>query len=144
MRKMHRFVRQGQACPGATTQPVWTTDTRPIAACEKCGVSKKSGELSCCARGGSWFGRCGNFRDIFDYHWDDGIDACRQTGQAMISDGHDNEAKVAGCKKHTSQGTGSTLTTECEPTVLAIDIKYNHELTSAVVLTSALVVYIYT
>ena len=45
--------------------------------CPKCGV-KKSGTLSCCARGGTWFNNCGDEEDInADHTWTDGIHACK-------------------------------------------------------------------
>ena len=46
--------------------------------CRKCGISKKSGERSCCARGGAWFKNCGDARNtLFDHTWSDGIQACK-------------------------------------------------------------------
>ena len=46
--------------------------------CVKCGTTGKSGALSCCARGGSWFNKCGDTGDTeFDHTWADGIHACR-------------------------------------------------------------------
>ena len=45
--------------------------------CLKCGSIKKSGKLSCCARGGAWFKKCGDAGDSkFDHTWFDGIQAC--------------------------------------------------------------------
>ena len=46
--------------------------------CSKCGITKKSGALSCCARGGAWFNNCGNNVDTkFDHTWPEGIQACK-------------------------------------------------------------------
>ena len=46
--------------------------------CSKCSTAKKSGKLSCCARGGSWFRNCGNAGDSnFDHTWSEGIQACK-------------------------------------------------------------------
>ena len=46
--------------------------------CPKCGIVKKSGKLSCCARGGAWFKNCGNDGDReFDHTWVEGIEACK-------------------------------------------------------------------
>ena len=48
---------------------------RPV--CKKCGTAK-SGEATCCARGGDWFKKCGNAGDKkFAYTWDDGFVACK-------------------------------------------------------------------
>ena len=47
-------------------------------ACPKCSTIKKSGKLSCCARGGAWFKKCGDLGDKkFDHTWAEGIQACR-------------------------------------------------------------------
>ena len=46
--------------------------------CSKCGIVKQSGKLSCCARGGAWFKKCGDVGDSnFDHTWVDGIQACK-------------------------------------------------------------------
>ena len=45
--------------------------------CPKCGTNK-SGKLSCCARGGAWFQKCGDPGDSkFGHTWNEGIKACR-------------------------------------------------------------------
>ena len=45
--------------------------------CLKCGIIKKSGKRSCCARGGAWFKNCGDADDTkFDHTWAEGIEAC--------------------------------------------------------------------
>ena len=45
--------------------------------CRKCSSLKKSGKLSCCARGGAWFQRCGAAADSSSEHtWVEGIQAC--------------------------------------------------------------------
>ena len=54
----------------------------PAPACPKCGISKISGGLSCCAFGGAWFQKCGNPGvSHFDHTWEDGIGACARTGK---------------------------------------------------------------
>ena len=46
--------------------------------CVKCGVAKKSGKRSCCARGGAWFKNCGDAGNMnFDHTWTEGIRACK-------------------------------------------------------------------
>ena len=51
--------------------------TRGSLVCSKCGLVKKSGIRSCCARGGAWFKNCGDAVDaIFDHTWAEGIQAC--------------------------------------------------------------------
>ena len=45
--------------------------------CRKCGIIKKSGKRSCCARGGAWFKNCGDAGDpTKDHTWADGMEAC--------------------------------------------------------------------
>ena len=57
------------ALPGQTT-----------AACPKCGIIKKSGELSCCGRGAAWYMNCGDEGDsTFDHTWLEGVLACART-----------------------------------------------------------------
>ena len=44
--------------------------------CPKCGDTI-SGKLSCCARGGAWFNKCGDADDTkFKHTWVEGIWAC--------------------------------------------------------------------
>ena len=46
--------------------------------CSKCGNMNKSGKISCCARGGSWYGYCGDPGDSrFGHTWREGIQACK-------------------------------------------------------------------
>ena len=46
--------------------------------CPKCSTAKKSGKVSCCARGGSWFRKCGgdDSDTNFEHTWIEGIQAC--------------------------------------------------------------------
>ena len=49
-------------------------------ACRKCGAIKKSGKLSCCARGGAWFKNCGDVGDTkFGHTWAEGVQACKDS-----------------------------------------------------------------
>ena len=64
-------------------------------ACPKCGVINKSGRISCCGRGGSWFGNCGAAGKVkLDYKWSEGIEACKARSQFT---------KVIGQQLHGSQ-----------------------------------------
>ena len=54
-------------------------------ACLKCGITKKSGKMSCCGRGGSWFGNCGSARDTnTDHTWHEGLQACKAQTQSKL------------------------------------------------------------
>ena len=53
--------------------------------CVKCGVVKKSGKRSCCARGGAWFKNCGDAGDTkFDHTWTEGVHACEDFVGAVL------------------------------------------------------------
>ena len=55
---------------------VVTTTISP--ACLTCGIISKSGKMSCCADGGSWFGNCGSAGDAnFGHTWHEGIQSCK-------------------------------------------------------------------
>ena len=62
------------------TEAVTTTAAAAVSinkGCSKCGTLKKSGKLSCCARGGDWFKNCGDISDLnFGHTWVEGIQAC--------------------------------------------------------------------
>ena len=84
------------------------TDTATIAvsACPRCGTIGKSGKLSCCGRGGSWFKNCGGAGNTKLYHtWHEGIQACKERLQSKTVTGQQTD--VAQQKViHTSQGDG--------------------------------------
>ena len=53
--------------------------------CIKCSTIKKSGKLSCCARGGAWFKNCGETGDTkFDHTWVEGIQACNSVASSVL------------------------------------------------------------
>ena len=46
--------------------------------CPKCGLRARTGVVSCCFSGGSWFKKCGEpGNPKFDHTWFDGIQACK-------------------------------------------------------------------
>ena len=52
-------------------------------ACPKCGIIVKSDKLSCCGRGGSWFGNCGVAGEAnLDHEWSEGFQACKARSQS--------------------------------------------------------------
>ena len=71
-------------CVCITPQPrVAVTTTAVTSICPKCGITKKSGIMSCCGRGGSWFGNCGGIRDTNIGHtWYEGLQACKAQAQS--------------------------------------------------------------
>ena len=46
-----------QQCPHITPAAVTMTVSY---VCPKCGTIEKSGKISCCGRGGAWYGNCGS------------------------------------------------------------------------------------
>ena len=71
------------ARPGTTMPPFVMPSSKTLtSSCPKCGTTKKSGELSCCARGGAWFKNCGDVGDTkFGHTWAEGIQACESKRQ---------------------------------------------------------------
>ena len=66
---------------------------------------KKSGEMSCCGRGGSWFGKCGSVMDTkFDHTWYEGFHACKTRSQSNIVIGQ----KLKGIKKARDDASNDT------------------------------------
>ena len=60
----------------ATTAPTITKAISSV--CSKCGIIKKTGISSCCARRGSWFQDCGDAGDEnFGHTWLEGIQSCK-------------------------------------------------------------------
>ena len=73
-----------------TTATHHLADTTKIAdsVCPTCGTIDKSGEMSCCGRGGSWFRHCGSSGSRKRHHtWYDGIQACKARTQSRTSIG---------------------------------------------------------
>ena len=53
--------------------------------CPKCGTVKKSGKISCCGVGGSWFKSCESTGNLKLRHtWYEGIQACKSRIQSKI------------------------------------------------------------
>ena len=52
-------------------------------ACLQCGTMAKSGEMTCCGRGGSWFKNCGSAGNTRLRHtWYEGIQTCKAQTRA--------------------------------------------------------------
>ena len=62
--------------------------------CPKCGMIAKSGKISCCGRGGSWFRHCGSSGNAkLDHTWYEGIQACKSRSQSKAIIGQRLEQK---------------------------------------------------
>ena len=54
-------------------------------ACRECATISKSGKISCCARGGSWFRNCGGAgKARLQHTWYEGIQACKAWARSRI------------------------------------------------------------
>ena len=71
---LSKSARSGATMSSRTMSMTSLTDS----ICSTCGTAKKSGKLSCCARGGAWFKNCGDVGGTqFDHTWAEGIQACK-------------------------------------------------------------------
>ena len=60
-----------------------------VSACPRCGTIDKSGTMSCCGRGGSWFKLCGVGSSAKLQHtWYEGIQACKARSKSKTATGH--------------------------------------------------------
>ena len=84
--------------------PAGTTTTIALSVCPRCGTIAKSGKMSCCGRGGSWFKNCGGTVNTKRHHtWYEGIQACKTRSQSKAYIG--NQLNVDPQKDiHSSQG----------------------------------------
>ena len=61
----------------SVSTPVVTSAIGIMITCSKCGTFNKSGKVSCCAPGGSWFKSCGGSGNRnADHTWSAGVKAC--------------------------------------------------------------------
>ena len=59
------------------------TTTTISSVCSKCGTVAKSGKMSCCGRGGSWFGNCGSAGNTkLGHTWFQGFQACKKRAES--------------------------------------------------------------
>jgi len=71
----HRWFEGVEACKPRTTTIISSE-------CPKCGNMEKSGKISCCGRGGSWFGNCASAGNTkLDHTWHEGVQACKAPSQ---------------------------------------------------------------
>ena len=93
---------------GVATPPI---TVKPSTTCPMCGTIKKSKKLSCCARGGAWYNKCGDEGDSnFDHTWTEGVQACRGFA-SLLSD----EAQRQAMQRH--ETTTTQLKTTRDPNV---------------------------
>ena len=84
-------MRQPPPILGAATQPI---TVEPSTTCPKCGKIKKSQKLSCCARGGAWFNKCGEEGDSnFDHTWAEGKAACKGFAGLLLNEAQGQDSQ---------------------------------------------------
>ena len=66
-----------------TSSTIITSTASNSMTCSRCGTFKKSGRVSCCAPGGTWFKNCGSVdnRNV-DHRWFEGTQACKRKFKA--------------------------------------------------------------
>ena len=65
------------------------TTTIAASVCPRCGTIAKSGKLSCCGRGGSWFKNCGGVGNTKLQHtWHEGMHVCKALTQSKAVIAH--------------------------------------------------------
>ena len=75
----------------ASTPTISSLTTAGVASstiqCQNCGTFKKSGRVSCCATGGTWYKKCGDAGNRSAGHsWLEGVEACKR------------KSKLSGCR----------------------------------------------
>ena len=87
--------------------------------CRKCGIAKKSGKMSCCGPGGSWFGNCGSLggRQL-DHTWQEGLQACstrRQPGTVIRQQLNAAQHRINDSSEGASAAKSETIITAPKP-----------------------------
>ena len=83
-----------------------TTAATTIAVCPVCGAMKRSQKLSCCARGGSWYGKCGSAGDENGEHtWHEGIQACKARQSQVVMAQQQHAVRRGGTNAYSDAGT---------------------------------------
>lgn len=101
----YTWIEGVEACKPIVETPVAATG------CLKCGLIQKSGKLSCCARGGSWFGDCAATANAKVKHtWYEGIQSCkgRKSDTAVMAQQQSN-ASSGDAGNFTNYTTETTL-----------------------------------
>ena len=93
-------------------------------ACPKCGHIMKSGKMSCCGHGGSWFRNCGSAGNAnFDHTWVEGIQACKARSQSKI---HIGQQLNVGQQKDIGSSNGTAMIIITPPMSRSTDTPMTH------------------
>jgi len=100
----YSWIEGVEACKPTAKAPV--DEDVDNSGCLACGMIQKSGKLSCCARGGSWFGNCAATANAKIKHtWYEGIQACK---------GRDPKSVVLAQQQNASSGDAGNFTNSSE------------------------------
>merc|ERR1712032_1814360 len=98
---------EGVAACKHTTTPTISSE------CPRCGIITKSGRVSCCGRGGSWFKNCGRAGNTQPQHtWYEGIQSCKARSQSKaVIDQQLNGAQQKDLDSSQGVGNKAVITT---------------------------------
>ena len=98
--------------------PTPVPKAKPISSiCVECGTIMKSAKLSCCGRGGAWFGNCGSGTNSnLGHTWQEGIQVCKgRQFQAAVVQQRLNASQA----NSTSSSVDASAATESKAHILA-------------------------
>ena len=78
---------------------------------------KQENQLSCCARGGTWFNKCGKDKEKFEHTWKEGIKACKIVEESLAAQeqqfvySYDSESNDVA---RASDSDGVVVTSDCQ------------------------------
>ena len=101
---------------------VTATTATIVGVCLKCGITKKSGKMSCCGRGGSWFGKCGSAGNTkLGHTWHEGLESCKARSPPKIVISQQlNGADQDGSRSSNDVGSASSKTQVVSPKQFAL------------------------
>ena len=113
------------------------TTTAISRVCGACGTIKASGKMSCCGRGGSWFGKCGSADNVnLGHTWHEGIWVCKAQPMAVAGHQHPNAFQ----EKDSTFSGGGDMGMDSEITVLAAHMSASTFASTTIAMTGAMAI----
>ena len=113
------------------------TTTAISRVCGACGTIKASGKMSCCGRGGSWFGKCGSADNVnLGHTWHEGIWVCKAQPKAVAGHQHPNAFQ----EKDSTFSGGGDMGMDSEITVLAAHMSASTFANTTIAMTGAMAI----
>ena len=79
--------------------------TAATSGCPKCGTIR-TGESSCCGRGGTWAGKCGNEVNAkFEHTWVEGVQVCSSASALNAGHSEPDGSQETQAQETSTQGT---------------------------------------